>query len=123
MATLGQVISIIKEYLTIRYFRSTMYSLKGVSRYWPEFSYFIIATNKLVLTHRFFDFTIQYHPLTTSFFSIVRKTSLDRMNQILPFRGIFFRKIHSVNIYDVEHYKHFFRDHNNLVIPRKRKKI
>jgi hypothetical protein len=28
-----------------------------------------------------------------------------------------------VNIYDVEHYKHFFRDHNNLVIPRKRKKI
>jgi hypothetical protein len=27
-----------------------------------------------------------------------------------------------VNIGDVEHYKHFFRDHNNLVIPKKRKK-
>jgi hypothetical protein len=26
-------LSIIKEYLTIRYFRSTMYSLKGVSRF------------------------------------------------------------------------------------------
>ncbi len=26
-------------------------------------------------------------------------------------------------IYDVEHYKHFFRNHNNLVIPKKRKKI
>jgi hypothetical protein len=45
------------------------------------------------------------------------------MNQILPLRGIFFRKIYSVNIYDVEHYKHFFRDHNNLVIPKKNKKI
>jgi hypothetical protein len=44
------------------------------------------------------------------------------MNQILSFRGIFFRKTHSVNIYDVEHYKHFFRDHNNLVIPKKNKK-
>jgi hypothetical protein len=44
------------------------------------------------------------------------------MNQILSFRGIFFRKIHSVNIYDVEHYKHFFRDHNNLVILKKIKK-
>jgi hypothetical protein len=27
-----------------------------------------------------------------------------------------------VNIDDVEHYKHFFRDHNNLVIPKKKKK-
>jgi hypothetical protein len=44
------------------------------------------------------------------------------MNQILPFRGIFFRKIHSANIYDVEHYKHFFRDLNNLVILKKEKK-
>jgi hypothetical protein len=26
-------------------------------------------------------------------------------------------------IYDIEHYKHFFRNHNNLVIPKKRKKI
>ncbi len=25
-------------------------------------------------------------------------------------------------MYDVEHYKHFFRDHINLVIPKKRKK-
>jgi hypothetical protein len=25
-------------------------------------------------------------------------------------------------IYDIEHYKHFFRNHNNLVIPKKRKK-
>jgi CRISPR/Cas system CSM-associated protein Csm4 (group 5 of RAMP superfamily) len=27
-----------------------------------------------------------------------------------------------VNIDDVEHYKHFFRDHNNLVILKKEKK-
>ena len=26
-------------------------------------------------------------------------------------------------IYDVEHHKHFFLNHNNLVIPKKRKKI
>jgi hypothetical protein len=26
-------------------------------------------------------------------------------------------------IYDVVHYKHFFRDHNNLVIMKKRKKL
>jgi hypothetical protein len=45
------------------------------------------------------------------------------MNQILSFRGIFFRKTHSVNIDDVEHYKHFFLDHNNLVIPKKNKII
>ena len=25
-------------------------------------------------------------------------------------------------IYNVEHYKHFFRNHNNLVIPKKKKK-
>ncbi len=25
-------------------------------------------------------------------------------------------------IYDIEHYKHFFRDHNNLVIPKKKEK-
>jgi hypothetical protein len=27
-----------------------------------------------------------------------------------------------VNLDDVEHYKHFFRDHNNLVILKKEKK-
>jgi hypothetical protein len=26
-------------------------------------------------------------------------------------------------IYDIEHYKHFFRNHNNLVIPKKEKKF
>jgi hypothetical protein len=26
-------------------------------------------------------------------------------------------------IYDIEHYKHFFRDHINLVIPKKEKKF
>ncbi len=26
-------------------------------------------------------------------------------------------------MYDIEHYKHIFRNHNNLVIPKKRKKI
>jgi hypothetical protein len=46
----------IKEYL---YFRRTMSSLKGISRYWPEFNdLIIIATNQLLLTPRFFDFTI-----------------------------------------------------------------
>jgi hypothetical protein len=34
------------------------------------------------MTHRFFDFAIQYRLLTTSFFSIVRKALSDRMNQI-----------------------------------------
>jgi hypothetical protein len=28
-----------------------------------------------------------------------------------------------VNIDDVEHYKHFFRDHNNLVILKKEKNL
>jgi hypothetical protein len=51
-------------------------------------------------------------------FSIRKKKKFDFRNTLNHF--IFVKFI--PRIYDIVHYKHFFRDHNNLVILKKRKK-